>query len=128
MSNAVPGVTKRDPARRSDSNPERRKGRRWYAAVEGRIGRLTTKYLYPHQTVMTEVSRRWWRPLLLLTGAPRSPGISMHVRVPTLMTRYAAKHRVHPCCRVGGWRGDSIRRQVRQPLFPGFPLRAASLP
>ena len=59
-----PGVTKRDPARRADSNPERRKGRRWYAAVEGRIGRLTTEYLYPHQTVMTEVSKLWstsWR-------------------------------------------------------------------
>ncbi len=90
MSNAMPGVTKRDPARRADSNPERRKGRQWYAAVEGRIGRLTTKHLYPHQTVITEVSKRWSRPLLLLPRAPRSPGISMHVRVPTRMTRYAA--------------------------------------
>ena len=30
-------------------------------------------------------------------------------------------------CRVGGWRGGIARRQVPQPLFPGFPLRAASL-
>jgi hypothetical protein len=30
-------------------------------------------------------------------------------------------------CRVGGWRGGIVRRQVLQPLFPGFPLRAASL-
>ena len=30
-------------------------------------------------------------------------------------------------CRVGGWRGGVVRRQVQQPLFPGFPLRAASL-
>jgi hypothetical protein len=30
-------------------------------------------------------------------------------------------------CRVGGWRGGIVRRQVPQPLFPGFPLRAASL-
>jgi hypothetical protein len=62
MNNAVPGATKRDTARRADSNPERRKGRRWYAAVEGRIGRLTTKYLYPRETVMTEVSKRWSTP------------------------------------------------------------------
>ena len=32
-----------------------------------------------------------------------------------------------PPCRVGGWRGGIVRRQVPQPLFPGFPLRAASL-
>ena len=31
-------------------------------------------------------------------------------------------------CRVGGWRGGIVRCQVLQPLFPGFPLRAASLP
>ena len=30
-------------------------------------------------------------------------------------------------CRVGSWRGGVIRGQVPQPLFPGFPLRAASL-
>jgi len=30
-------------------------------------------------------------------------------------------------CRVGSWRGGIVRRQVPQPLFPGFPLRAASL-
>jgi len=29
--------------------------------------------------------------------------------------------------RVGGWRGGVARREVSQPLFPGFPLRAASL-
>jgi hypothetical protein len=30
-------------------------------------------------------------------------------------------------CRVGDWRGGIVRRQVPQPPFPGFPLRAASL-
>ena len=30
--------------------------------------------------------------------------------------------------RVGDWRGRVAWRQVRQPLFPGFRLRAASLP
>ena len=30
-------------------------------------------------------------------------------------------------CRVGSWRGGIVRREVPQPLFPGFPLRAASL-
>lgn len=29
--------------------------------------------------------------------------------------------------RVEGWRGGVVRCQVPQPLFPGFPLRAASL-
>ena len=40
---------------------------------------------------------------------------------------FFGKEQAGTLSRVGGWRGGVVQCQVLQPLFPGSPLRAASL-
>ena len=61
-----------------------------------------------------------WRILRKLRCCPWQAG-QLAKAIHVLQTREIAG------CRVGGWRGGIARCQVLQPLFPGFPLRAALL-
>ena len=62
-----------------------------------------------------------WRILRKLRCCPWRAG-QLAKAIRALQIRQANAGR-----RVGSWRGGIVRRQVPQPLFPGFPLRAASL-